>query len=87
MFGILQLKHHKAMWCNGRKFRVKHLDYNRKNSDSGITVVFYVTNVFYRSNKHPRESEFRYYGCLDDIVECDFNSLKIVLFDVKWYRL
>ena len=83
MFGILQLKHHKAMWCNGRQFRVKQLDDNRKTSDSGITAVFQVTNVSSRSDRHPRESENRYYGFLDDIVECDFNSLKIVLFNVK----
>ena len=87
MFGILQLKHHKAMWCNGRQFHVKQLDDNRKASDSGITAVFQVTNVSSRSDRHPRESENRYYGFLDDIVECDFNSFKIVLFDVKWYRL
>jgi hypothetical protein len=24
---------------------------------------------------------------LEDIIECDFNSFKIVLFEVKWYRL
>ena len=75
------------MCCNGRKFRVKQLDDNMKTSDRGITTVFQVTNVSSRSDRHPRESENRYYGFLDDIVECDFNSFKIVLFDVKWYRL
>ena len=39
------------------------------------------------SDKHHRESENRYYGFLNDIIECDFNSFKLVLFDVKWYRL
>ena len=29
----------------------------------------------------------RYYGYLEDILECDFNSFKVVLFEVKWYRL
>ena len=24
---------------------------------------------------------------MDDIVECDFNSFKIVLFVIKWFRL
>jgi hypothetical protein len=87
MSGILQLKHHKAMWCNGRKFRIKQLDETRKTSDSGITAVFQVTNVSSRSDRRPRESENRYYGFLNDIIECDFNSFKLVLFDVKWYRL
>jgi hypothetical protein len=87
MSGILQLKHHKAMWCNGRKFRIKQLDETRKTFDSGITAVFQVTNVSSRSDRRPRESENRYYGFLNDIIECDFNSFKLVLFDVKWYRL
>jgi hypothetical protein len=39
------------------------------------------------SDRHPREFENRYYGFLNDIIECDFNSFKLVLFDVKWYRL
>jgi hypothetical protein len=29
----------------------------------------------------------RYYGFLNDIIECDFNSFKLFFFDVKWYRL
>jgi hypothetical protein len=85
--GILQLKHHKAMWCNGRKFRIKKLDEKRKTSDCGITAVFEVTNVSSRSDRRPEVSENRYYGYLEDILECDFKSFKIVLFDVKWYRL
>jgi hypothetical protein len=87
MYGILQLTHHKAMWCNGRKFHIKQLDETRKNSDSGINAIFQVTNVSSRSDKCPRESENRYYGFLNDIIECDFNSFKSVFFDVKWYRL
>jgi hypothetical protein len=75
------------MWCNGRKFRIKQLDETRKNFDSGITAVFQVANVSSRSDRHPREYENRYYGYLNDILECDFNSFKLVLFDVKWYRL
>jgi hypothetical protein len=84
--GILQLKHHKAMWCNGRKFRIKKLDEKRKTFDCGITAVE-VTNVFSRSDRCPKVSENRYYGYLEDILECDFKSFKIVLFDVKWYVL
>jgi hypothetical protein len=83
----LQLKRHKAMWCNGCKFCIKKLDETKKNYDSGITIVFQVTNVFSRSERHPRESKNRYYGYLKDILECDFNSFKLVMFDVKWYRL
>ena len=87
MFGILQVKHHKAMWFNGRKFRIKKLDETKKTADSGITAVFEVTNVSSRSDRHPELSENRHYGYLEDIIDCDFKSFSLVLFVVKWYRL
>jgi hypothetical protein len=87
LLSMLQLKHHKAMWCNGRKFHIKMLDDKKKASDCGITAVFKVTNISSRSDRNPEETENRYYGHLEDIIECDFNSFKIVLFEVKWYRL
>jgi hypothetical protein len=87
LLSMLQLKHHKAMWCNGRKFRIKMLDDKMKTSDCGITAVFKVTNISSRSDRNLEETENRYYGHLEDIIECDFNSFKIVLFEVKWYRL
>jgi hypothetical protein len=84
---MLQLKHHKAMWCNGRKFHIKMLDDKMQTSDCGIIVVFKVTNIFFRSDKNMEETENMYYGHLEDIIECAFNSFKIVLFEVKWYRI
>ena len=84
---MLQLIHHKAMWSNGCKFCIKKLDDKNKTFDYGITAVFQVTNVSSRSDKHTKVSENRYYGYLEDIIECDFNSFKIVLFEFKWYKL
>jgi hypothetical protein len=75
------------MWCNGRKFHIKMLDDKMKTSDCGITVFFKVTNISSRSDRNPEETENRYYGHLEDIIDCDFNSFKIVLFEVKWYKL
>ena len=59
----------------------------KKTCDSGISAVFAVTNISSKTDIHPQQSENRYYGILDDIFECDFNSFKIVLFVVKWFRL
>ena len=59
----------------------------KKTCDFGISVVFAVTNISSRTDIHPQRSENRYYGILDDILECDFNSFKVVLFVVKWFRL
>jgi hypothetical protein len=83
---ILQLTHHKDMWCNGLKFHAKKLDDKKKTSHCGIIVVFQVTNVSSRSDRHPTISENRYYGYLDDIIECEFKSFKLVMFEVKWYN-
>ena len=83
MSSILKLKHHKGMSCNGHKFHIKRLDDKKKTFDCGITIVFQVTHVSYRSDKHPKG----YYGYLDDIFECEFKSFKLVLFKVNWYRL
>ena len=55
--GMMQLIHHKAMWCNGHKFCIKMLDDKEKTSDCGITAVFQVTNVSSRSDKHPEVYE------------------------------
>ena len=75
LFSMLQLKHHKAMWCNGRKFHIKMLEDRIKTSDCGITIVFQVTNISSRSDINLEETENRYYVHLEDIIECDFNSL------------
>ena len=87
MSRILHLKHYKAMWCNDHKFCIKELGETRLTFDSGIIVVFQVRNVSSSRDRHPQETENQYYGYLDDIIECDFNSFKLFLFDVKWYRL
>lgn len=75
------------MWYKGHKFCTKELDEKRKNFDCGINVVFHIANISSISNTHPKVSENQYYGYLDDILECDFDSFKMVVFDVKWYML
>ena len=85
--GMMQLMHHNTMWYNGRKFCIKKLDDKKKTFDCGITVVFQVSNVSSRCENHLEVYENRYYGYLEDIIECDFNSFKIVLFEAKWYNL
>ena len=59
----------------------------KKTCDSRITKVFEVTNISSRNDIHPQQSQNQYYGILDDIIECHFNSFKLVLFLIKWYRL
>ena len=68
-------------------YRIKKFDEMRKTLYCGIYAVFEVTNVSSRSDRHPKLSENRYYGYLEDTIQCDFNSFKLVMFVVKWYRL
>ena len=77
---MIQLMHRKAMLCNGCKFHIKNLNDKKKTFDCGITAIFLVNNVSSRSDKHPKVLKNRYYGYLEDIIECDFKSFKIVLF-------
>ena len=81
------MKHHKDMLCNGYKFCIKELDDMKRTCDSRIIVVFQVTNISSRNDLHPRQSQNKYYNILFDILDCDFNSFKLVLFIIKWYRL
>ena len=67
------------MWCNGWKYCIKKLDEMKKTSYCGISVVFEVTNASSRSDTHLEVSENRYYGYLEDIIQCDFKSFKAVL--------
>ena len=67
------------MVCNGCRYRIKKLDETKKNSICGIFAVFEVTNVSSRSD--------RYYGYLEDILQNEFKSFKVVLFIFKWYKL
>ena len=63
------------------------MDETKKTSDCGISALFEVTNVSSRSGRHPEVSENQYYGYLEDIIQCDFKSFKVVVFVFKWYRL
>ena len=75
------------MGCNRHNFCIKRLDEKMKTYDNGITVVFQITNVFSKSDRHPKVIENRYYMFFDDILECDCNSFRLVLFSIKWYKL
>ena len=70
------------MYYHGYKFHTKELDETKKTCDSEISVVFAVTNISSRTDIHPQQSKNQYYVILDDILECDFNSFKIVFFFV-----
>ena len=74
------------MWCNGCGYHIKKLYETKKTSDCGILAVFEVTNVSSRSDRHLELSENQYYGYMEDILQCEFNS-KVVMFVVKWYML
>ena len=46
-----------------------------------------MTNVSSISDRLPKVYDNQYYGHLNDILECDFESFKLVMFYVKWYKL
>ena len=64
------------MVCNGGRYRIKKLDETKKTWYSGVLDIFEVTNVSSRTDRHPQVSENRYYEYLEDIIQCDFKSLR-----------
>lgn len=75
------------MYYNGHKFHIKKVDETKRTCDSRLTRVFEVTDISSRNDMYHHQYENRYYGILDDIIGCHFNSFKQVIFDVKWYKL
>ena len=69
------------MVCNGCIYRIKNLDETNKTSDFGIFAVSEVTNVSSRSDKNLELTKNRYYGYLEDILQCDFKSFKVVMIE------
>ena len=57
VYFLLQVKHHKAMVCNGGRYQIKKLDEKNKTSDSGIPVVFKVTLMFHIELKDIQKSQ------------------------------
>jgi hypothetical protein len=74
-----------SLWCNGHKYHIKDLDDNKKTLDYGINTTFEVINISHKGDRHPVTTNIRYYGYLEDILELDFNSSKVVLFKIRWY--
>ena len=56
------------MVCNGCRYHIKKLDETNKTLDCEISVVFEVTNVSSRSDRHLELSENQYYGYLEYII-------------------
>jgi hypothetical protein len=56
-----------------------------KSITSGINENFQVTDTSHGGDKHMITSDFRYYAYLEDILDVDFKSFKVVLFKVRWY--
>lgn len=75
------------MLCNGYKFCIKYFDDTKRTCDSRISAVFQVTNISSRNDLYPQESQNLYFGILVDILGYEFNSFKLFLFIIKWYRL
>ena len=42
---LIEVKHHKAMVCNGGRYWIKKLDETKKTSDSGVSTIFELTDI------------------------------------------
>ena len=83
----IQVKHHKSRYSNDKKYCTKYMDDKKKACDSGITTIFYLTNFSLKGDKHLITFDLSYYGCLEDILDVDFKSFKVVMFKSRRYKL
>jgi len=81
-----KVTHYKGLWCKGRHYRVRKLDENRKTIDCGIATYFIVDFQSHVRDGNIKTDTLRYYGLIEDILELNFRSFKVVLFEAKWFR-
>ena len=70
-----------ALWSHGKHFRVSSSDHGRLTFDSGVSAEFlqHATDLEEGTEYYP------YCGTINDIMEVNFRSFVLPLFDVKWY--
>ena len=64
------------MVCNGGRYLIKKLDETKKTSDSGISVVFEITNVSSRTERHLEFSEIDTMGIWKILYSVTLNPLR-----------
>lgn len=83
----MQYKSHSAAWSRGRHFRVDHIDRKRVTFDSGVMAKFEQASRRRATDPNVVISEMQYFGVLKTIINVDYRSFSVLLFDVQWFKV
>lgn len=83
----MQYKSHSAAWSRGRHFRVEHIDKKRVTFDSGVMAKFEQSSRRRATDPNIVITEMQYFGHLKEIINVDYQSFHMLLFDVQWFKV
>lgn len=79
---------HTHMWAQGRHFRVKAVDDNKKRTcDSGISSDFMTTWRSSGADLNLEEVALPYFGSVRKILEVNFGPFQNVVLLCEWYKV
>ncbi|MCO5583655.1 hypothetical protein L7F22_037568 [Adiantum nelumboides] len=80
-------KSYSAAWSRGRHFRVDHIDKKRVTFDSGVMAKFEQASRRRATDQNIVIAEMQYFGLLKEIINTDYRSFTILIFDVQWFKV
>ncbi|MCO5574600.1 hypothetical protein L7F22_028388 [Adiantum nelumboides] len=80
-------KSYSAAWSRGRHFRVDHIDKKCVTFDSGVMAKFEQASQRRATDQNIVIAEMQYFGLLKEIINADYRSFTILIFDVQWFKV
>ena len=86
-FLFLQARRFVGMWAYGQHFRVEHVDKHRATLDCGIMASFNQQSHASARDLNLLDGELDYVGKIQDILEVNLRSFRIIVFHVQWFQV
>ena len=64
-----------------------HIDKKRVTFDSGVMAKFEQASQRYATHPNVVISEMQYFGVLKEIINVDYQSFNVLVFDVQWFTV
>ncbi|MCO5587597.1 hypothetical protein L7F22_041546 [Adiantum nelumboides] len=71
----------------GCHFRVDHIDKKRVTFDSSVMAKFEQASRRRATDQNIVIAEMQYFGLLKEIINADYRSFTILIFDVQWFKV
>ncbi|MCO5610019.1 hypothetical protein L7F22_064254 [Adiantum nelumboides] len=80
-------KSYSVAWSRGRHFRVDHIDKKRVTFDFGVMAKFEQASRRRVTDQNIVIAKMQYFGLLKEIINADYRSFTILIFDVQWFKV